>query len=196
MTKAIQNRESWLEAAIIALDKKFFNANGYDLPEKLQVSCGFPRASSGKAIGQCWNPSSSTNKTTHMFICPSIAEPIQVLAILLHEMIHAAVGTEAGHRGPFRKLVKEFGLAGKMTATFVEEGGELWDTLCVMRDRLGVYPHAAMIKQRKAAIGTGWIRMRSVTEATYTLTISAKSLDEYGNPVDPWGEEMEIVPRR
>ncbi len=37
--------------------------------------------------------------------------------VLLHEMIHAAVGIDAGHKGPFKRAAIAVGLAGPMTAT-------------------------------------------------------------------------------
>ena len=192
MAKIKMNRETWLEQAIVALDKAFFTENGYELPKKLQVSCGFPFASS-KAIGQCWSPSRSADKTTQMFISPTEANPNTVLAILLHEMIHACVGTEAGHKGPFRKLAKQFGLAGRMTATYVEGGTDLHMALKVMVGRLGAYPNAAMTKStKKGSGGSGWVRLMSITEETYTVMVSPRKLEEFGYPMDPWGNMMEV----
>jgi hypothetical protein len=190
--KTHTTREGWLNAAMVALDKKFFSENGYDLPEKLQVSCGFPRGGGGKAIGQCWDPTISGDGTTQMFICPSQSDPITVLGILLHEMIHAVVGLKAKHGGPFRKLVKEFGLAGKMTATFAEEGSEVHKTLEVISGRLGAYPHAAMQKRMKRPSnrGPGWIRLVSPENPEYKSAIDPNVMEELGAPRDPWGNEM------
>lgn len=188
-------REGWLVDAMAALDKEFFAENGYELPEKLQVSCGFPRGIS-KAIGQCCDPQVSADGTTQMFICPSLGkDPIQVLGVLLHEMIHAAVGIECGHRGAFRKLAKEFGLEGKMTATFVAEETDLHRKMEVINGRLGPYPHAPMKKtQKRGKGGSGWVRLMSPEDETYTLVISPKVLEEAGAPTDPWGNEM--VPKK
>ncbi len=186
-------REGWLLNAVDALSAKFFEENGYDLPERLGVSCGFPRGVA-RAIGQCWDPVVAEDGTTHMFICPSIAEPLRVLDILLHEMIHACVGIDVGHKGIFRKLVKEFGLHGKMTATFAEEGTELHKTLGVIAGRLGEYPHAPMKKtQNKGKGGSGWIRLVSPREEGYKVVISPKMIEEHGVPRDPWGNDMEMI---
>jgi len=184
------NRETWLEAAMAELDRVFFEGSGYDLPEKLRVSCGWPKSASGKAIGQCWDTTCSADETYEMFISPEIAEPLRVLDILLHEMIHACVGIEAGHKGPFRKMAKEFELEGKMTATFVTEGTDLWKTLSSIYTTLGTYPHAAMTKKMKLTKPNPWVRYKSVTEESYKVVANIERVQEFGAPVDPWGEQM------
>ncbi len=192
MTGAHTTREGWLLTATEVLDKDFFTSAGYELPEKLQVSCGFPRAAS-RAIGQCWDPETSADGTTQIFICPSLGDTVQVLSTLLHEMIHAAVGIKVGHRGAFRKLAKEFGLAGKMTATFAEVGSELHLKLKEIVSSLDKYPHAPMQKRIKKSVTSSWIRLVSTEVPEYRVTISSKILEEHGVPVDPWGSEMEPV---
>ncbi len=188
------NRETWLDNACDQLDGAFFDVNGYELPKKMQVSCGFPHAATSKAIGQCWAPTASKDETTQMFVSPVLDEPIQVLGTLLHEMVHASVGCEAGHKGPFRKMAKEFGFVGKMTATQVTDGSELHAKLLTISSKLGDYPHAAMVKRTKSGKGgSGWLRMQSPEKEDYRVMISPKKLEEYGAPVDPWGNEMELV---
>jgi len=193
-------REAWLASATRKLGKTFFADNGLELPGKLQCSCGFPKARGGKAIGQCWNPATSADGTTQMFISPTlgndVVSPQGVLPTLLHELIHACVGTEAGHKGPFKKLMKQFGLQGKATATLVEPGTELHTKLNLIAGELGPYPHAAMTPMKKegrrGAMG-GWVRLKSVTDERYKVLVSPKMIDECGMPRDPWGEEMEPV---
>lgn len=186
-------REAWLIAAMGLLDEEFFKGKGYKLPEKLGVSCGIPKGKS-TAIGQCWDPTVAADGTTHMFICPSIDQPIRVLDILLHEMIHALVGIEQKHNKVFRKYVKEFGLAGKATATYAEEGSELWVTLSKIREQLGNYPHSAMSKiRKKVTVKSKWVRYVSTTEPKYKVVINEDRVEEFGVPIDPWGDEMELV---
>lgn len=185
-------REAWLNGAIAIINKEFFKGRGYTLP-RVRVSCGFPR-SNGKAIGQCWDPKVSMDKTHEIFICPTQAEPVKVLSIMLHELIHAAVGIEAGHKGMFRKLAKEFGLVGKMTATFAEEGSELYNQLAIFSGRLGDYPHAAMVKTTKPTGGAKhWLRFTSPTEDAYRIVMRPDVVQEFGVPQDPWGNEMVLT---
>jgi len=189
------NRETWLEEGIKQLDATFFNANGYELPAKMQISCGFPKGIGNRKIGQCWHPQASKDETTQMFVSPSIDAPVQVLGVILHELVHACVGVEVGHKGIFRKLAHEFGLEGRMTATFVKEGSLLHGTLSQMAESLGPYPHSAM--QRTS--GTGgkktniWERYVSKSDPTYKIVISPRSVERWGVPLDPGGNPMEPV---
>ena len=185
-------REGWLIEAVELLDKEFFKGNGYTLPEKIQCSCGFPRGHA-KAIGQCWDPKVSADGTTHLFICPTQADQMRVLDILLHELIHAAVGVECGHKGLFKKVAKEFGLEGKMTATTVTEGSPLWFKLSRISTKLGKYPHSAMDKKNKPSKASTWLRLQSPENEKFRVVVSPKVIEEYGYPVDPWGNEMQPI---
>ena len=187
-----KTREAWLVGGMELMTKEFFKAKGYKLPKKMRASCGFPRGHA-KAIGQCWDKGSSADATYEMFICPTQAEPVKVLGILLHEMIHACVGLEVGHKGPFRKMALEFGLCGKMTATTVEEETELHRTLSKMAGSLGKYPHAPMRKQAKGSKPNKWVRYVSVHADKYRVVINCDRVEEHGVPRDPWGDEMELL---
>lgn len=117
-----------------------------------------------------------------------------MLATLLHEQLHSAIGVEHGHKKPFKDAMKKVGLAGKATATYAEEGSPLHSQLVLLSDVLGPYPHGGLRKPtRKKGGGSGWVRMRSPQEESYTIVISPKSLEEHGAPTDPWGNEMEPV---
>ena len=192
-TKTVHEiREAWLIAAMADLDRRFFDGNGYTLPKSVRASVGFPKGRA-RAIGQCWDKTVSKDDTFEIFICPTQSEPVSVLATLLHEMIHACVGIECGHKGPFRKMAKEFGLAGKMTATYAEEGSELWTELQQVATALGRYPHAPMTKKRGPSKPNDWVRYVSPQEDTFKVVVNVKRVDEFGPPRDPWGNEMEPV---
>lgn len=107
MTAKHPTREGWLLAACELLQTEFFKGE-YQLPKKVACSCGFPRGTN-KAIGQCWSPEVSSDGTTNLFICPTQAEPVRVLDILLHELGHAALGVEAKHGSKFRKWALSVG---------------------------------------------------------------------------------------
>lgn len=189
-------REDWLTRATVALSEKFFPlADGRTrMPEKWACSCGFPYKSR-EAIGQCWPPTVSGDGTTHMFVCPTQAEPVRVLDILLHEMGHAAVGCDKGHGKEFKVFCREVGLEGKATATVANPGTKLHDELSSIARTLGPYPHAAITKggpgQKKPKKKKGgWVRLMSETEPEYRVVISPKQLEEHGAPRDPWGDVM------
>jgi hypothetical protein len=187
------NREKWLIEATGLLELEFFNKPIRALPKKLALSCGIPKGSS-RAIGQCWDPRVSSDGTTHIFICPSLDDPLQILATLLHELIHACVGIQERHGGNFAKMARWVGLEGKLTATTVSEGTKLHKKLTTISERLGPYPHKAMQKNRSVAIKkkgqSKRIKLVSTTEDSYSLTISIKVFEEFGSPQDPWGNPM------
>lgn len=193
-TNTHDTREGWLRAGMKLLDERFFKPGKHELPDELYVSIGWAKnAGKGNAIGQCFPPAWSSNeKTVNMFICPRLSDPVEVLATLLHEMVHAAVGCEHGHKAPFKKVIKEFGLAGKATATYAEPGSQCHSVLTEVSELLGPYPHVAMVARKKSKRGSmgGWVRLMSTNEENYKVLVSPKQLEEHGYPVDPWGDEM------
>lgn len=201
------NREEWLINSVKALEEVFFDGNGYTLPNRIMVSCGFPRGHA-KAIGQCWDPKVTKDGTIHIFICPTQGDGMRVLDIMLHELIHAAVGLKEGHRGKFKKLALEFGLEGKMTATHVVPGSELHRKLAAILTQLGDYPHATILTKDRPRLGpspsdgdgdgegeepkgrTKWVVYVSTKEPEFRVTMSPFVIKEFGVPLDPWGEKM------
>ena len=190
MTTTHTTREGWLVDAISHLDTEFFDGRGHKVPAKLQVACGWPKTSQ-RAVGQCWSPSASADETTQMYISPTEAEPVKVLDTLLHEMIHAVVGCEHGHKGPFKEMAKAFGFSGPMKSTFAAAGSVLEASLVSISEKLGAYPHAAMMKKDRARVYPyKWSRLIAVSDNSYTVTISPRIMFEHGRPIDPWGDEM------
>jgi hypothetical protein len=136
-------RETYLASATEYL-APLFTAHGFPLPA-VRASVGIPAGGKGgklKRIGECWSNLASADNTTEIFICPSQSEPVAVLAILLHELVHAAVGLKCGHKGAFKRVAVALGLEGKMTATV--PGERLATHLLHLSDLLGDYPHAAL----------------------------------------------------
>ena len=183
-------RETWLQEGIELLDKEFFSGRDNKLPNKIRVSCGFPKRATHKAIGQCWDNIVSEDETYEIFVSPTKAESVRVLDILLHELIHASVGTEHGHRGPFRTMAKGFGLAGKMTATYAEEGTELYEILSKISSRLGKYPHAPMKELPSLGSTSLWVRYKSEKLEDFKVVANIRQVEKYGVPKDPTGENM------
>lgn len=183
-------REGWLKTAMALLDQEFFAGRGNEMPAQVKCSCGFPKYGSGKVIGQCWDHVASVNGTYEMFICPTQDDPMRVLDILLHEMIHACVGIKEGHKGKFKKMAKAFGLEGKMTATYVTEGTELHEKLKGIADQLGPYPHAALKPAKKPSRQPKRIVFYSPQEARFMVTCKLPVVEEFGAPQDPWGNTM------
>jgi hypothetical protein len=147
-------REEWLMKMTRNHMVELFARSGATLPEKLRISCGWPsqRALAGKkgrVMGQCWSPSASSDQTWEIFVTPACADPLEVAAILAHELVHACMPKGAGHGKLFRTLATEIGLEGKMTATVAGEWLKGWMKKAI--DEVGAYPHAVldMSQQKK-----------------------------------------------
>src|SRR5688572_8134426 len=97
-------REAWLRAAVDNLRERYSSA-GYPLPQRVQVSVGFPRAKR-KAIGQCWAQKHAADEASHIFISPVLVDAGDVLSTLCHELVHAAQDCQTGHGAKFVKACK------------------------------------------------------------------------------------------
>lgn len=135
------NREAWLDAAVNQLAPLFTRA-GHTIPEKIRVSCGFPRGNVRKVVGQCWYPMSSTDETTEIFVSPTLDKPNDVLGTLAHELCHACLEVGTGHRAPFVKLGRAIGLEGKPKS--MGAGPAFTRSMEPTLNALGPYPHASI----------------------------------------------------
>jgi hypothetical protein len=94
-------RQCWLELSATALRKRFI-ACGYEVPDNVRVSIGWPKGSHGKggAIGQCWFSECLSDQYNEIFVSPELGgetSPVKIIGVLAHEMAHAVAGKEAGH---------------------------------------------------------------------------------------------------
>lgn len=190
----METREKWLLQATDILRVRHFRPVGYEVPEKVRVSVGFPkggRAGGSHTIGQCWDARVSGDGHNEIFIHPELADPGRVMDVLTHELVHAAVGLEAGHKKVFKTCAIKVGLIGKMTATVASP--ELHQQLQNYLKRLPPYPHAAMV------IGGGEGRPKQSTRLLkglcpacgYTIRLTAKWAD-LGLPTCVCGRDMEL----
>lgn len=181
---SFEHREAWLHAVADQL-RPIFMSQGATIPEKIRISCGFPsvRAFSAKRqrLGECWTEANSADGHFEIMISPVLDDPMRVAGVLAHELVHATVGTEHGHKGPFAKLARSIGLEGRTTAT--TEGEAFRQTLGPILEAVGPYPHAQVSKARTSQ-GTRLIKLQCPT-CPYTVWITRKWLDEVGTPDCP-----------
>ncbi|GCE18632.1 SprT-like domain-containing protein [Dictyobacter kobayashii] len=149
-----QLREWWLYEAAKFLLALMEEAGEPTVP--VRVSCGWPsRGGLGQGkhvIGQCFAQEVCADGVSQIFISPRISDSIQVLGTLLHEIIHAAVGCQYGHKKQFSQPAKRLGLVGPPTATQV--GPQLREVLQTFVDQVGQYPHAPIVVQVKQKVGS------------------------------------------
>jgi hypothetical protein len=185
-------REIWLAKATDAL-RPVFAAGGYDIPAKVRVSCSWPsRGGTGKTkrvTGQCWSPDASADKVTEIFISPTLDEREEVLCVLAHELIHAAVGMEEGHRGAFKQAHAFLGLAGKCTAS---EPGEDWlQRYSGIYQTCGDYPHAKLDPTQSGITKQTTRQVKLLCgKCDYIVRASRKCIDK-GLPTCPCGCKLE-----
>jgi hypothetical protein len=184
------NREAWLEAAINAL-RPMLEENGSPVPADVRVSCGFPGGKSvHKVIGQCW-ASKANDGVSQVFVSPLLHDGVEILAVLIHELIHAWNDCKDGHKGAFRRAALAIGLEGKMTATTAGEA--LTGRLGELAAELGDYPHKKMTLA-DLGIKKQTTRMIKVEcpACGYVVRTTAKWL-EIGTPTCVCGESMEAA---
>jgi len=172
-------REAYLtEAADLILDDilmPIVEASDWDYERpKYRISVGFPKHSrSGKAVAVCFPRASSSDDLNEIFVTPERDDPMQVLADLLHELIHSIDDLESGHRNFFAHVARKAGLEGKLTSTYAGEG--LLKTLSEYALLLGDYPHHKMTITHKKQT-TRQLKL-SCTECGFVMRTSQKWMD-------------------
>lgn len=182
MTKPnnFQTREEWLNFVMDEV-RPVFKGISAPLPAKIRLSVGFTsNGYRGKAIGECWDSKASGDKNFEIFVKPDQDEAVRVAGILVHELVHAAVGIDHGHKLPFKRVAVQLGLEGKMTAT--TEGAAFKEMIAPILKRAGPLPHKKLSAFRtKKKQGTRLLKAYC-EECGYTVRVTAKWL-EVGAPI-------------
>lgn len=186
-------REAWLQGCASRIMVDVLAPAGYTrnaetatpLMDGLRVSVGWPSqrplSRKKRAIGQCWPVDASKDHATEIFVSPYVDDPIEVAGVLVHEILHAAVGTKAKHGTAFKRACKAVGLDGKATATV--PGEELAATLAMIIDVLGPYPHGSLdasvlpkqsTRLLKATCANPECESQDPLHGGYTVRITAK----------------------
>jgi hypothetical protein len=136
------NRETWLNELAAKMAPRFEEL-GFPLP-KFRVSVGWTGAGRVSNIGgECWHSSRSADGAFEILCAPILDDSMTVAGTLAHELTHAAVGFECGHKGDFKKVALALGLKGPMTAT--TPGPAFMEWVQPYLDQLGKLPHARII---------------------------------------------------
>lgn len=185
-----KTREDYLIRAVRQLGVLIQRKTGEKIPNEIRVSVGFPSRSVRKTIGQCWHPDSAADGVPQVFISPLLDDPVEVLAVLAHELLHAVnhAAGQKGHGAPFAALAKPLGLEGKMTATV--PGETLKAELKLVADKLGEYPHKALDLGSLAPKQSTRMLKLMAPCCEYTVRTTQKWL-EVGVPSCPCGTEMQ-----
>lgn len=113
-------RHAWLEKARTLAITLLADA-GLIIPDNVRLSIGMPFRAGRETIGQCWHKAASADGSAEVFVSPVLSDGEQILGVLVHELIHAALPDGEGHGKTFGKYARAVGLEGKLTATTVGE---------------------------------------------------------------------------
>lgn len=192
-----RTREEWLNAVAEEMCD-WFTSRGFAFP-RLRMAIGFPSTGKrGKRIGECWDQSCSGDGVYEVLIRPDLEDPVTVAATLAHEIVHAVIGLEHQHKGPFRKLAVAIGLTGKMTATV--PGPLFLEAVAPILASVGRLPHARLGFGNSTGPKKQTARLIKVEclECGYTVRVARKWLTEVGAPHCPehgamhWDDDGEI----
>ena len=151
-------REQWLTATMsLVVDEilaPVLTANNIDLPP-VRYSITAPKSTTktvSRVLGECWSRAASGDATNEIFITALLGESdsVNILAVAIHEYLHAALDNQHGHAGPFVDLCKQVGLEGGKTDkaqhsfTATKPSDELTAHLTELVIEIGEIPHAAM----------------------------------------------------
>ncbi len=202
------NREAWLNHVARQMAPMFAKLDA-PLPDQVRIAIGFTSTGKrGKRIGECWDNRCSEDGHFEIFIVPNLAEapnmmPMQVAAILAHELVHAAVGIPAGHGPLFRRVAKGIGLTGKMTATVA--GPQFEAAVKPILALAGPLPHGRLNTGALPGDEEGEPKTTGPKKQTkrhikckcercgYTARTSRKWLDKVGPPYCPTHGEMKVI---
>lgn len=190
--RVAMTREAWL-GELVELLRPLFAAVHAELPRHVRVSCGWPSVggtrSSKRVVGEAWSTRASADGHAEVFVSPVLAKGVDVAGVLVHELVHVAVGHDAGHGPLFARAAKALGLEGKMTSTVV--GAKLGALLATMVHQLGAYPHGAMsaTERNKPKQGTRMLKVECPA-CGCIVRMTAKWLGSVGTPTCACGERM------
>lgn len=198
-----QNRETWLEEMTNKFVIPHFTECGFEyleyssVPIKYSVSFIEGVRTKGKTIGAHYSHHFSKGGEQHILIHPSLESSIKVVGVLIHELIHAQLPTDAGHGKEFRNIAVKVGLCGKMTAT--EETDELKEKIASWVKKVGEYPHKSFdVSKGRKKQTTRMIKAACMNggsdcgEGKYKVRMSRTLIMEFGEPMCPCcGHQME-----
>lgn len=134
------NREAYLNYITDTYIRNHFAKAGYTIPQNVRMSCSL--TSTRKHIGECWSSVASEDNHFEIFISPKVADSVEVIDILIHELVHATVGNQAGHGKVFKHCALAVGLEGQMRSA--SANAELKAMIGEWVAEAGQYPHAPL----------------------------------------------------
>lgn len=191
-------RQQWLENSV-KLFRTHFEWCGFPIPDNVRVSIGLPKGRHGnqKALGQCWSQELSNDNYFEIFVSPEFGhsgEPstevtLCMLETIAHELVHATVGTECGHKGAFKSCAIAVGFTKPFTTTPSTE--TMKNTFRGIIEKLGEFPAGALNIFSKKKKSIGLIKCEC-ENCGYVARVSEKWINDAGTPICPQDQEAMI----
>lgn len=138
-------REGWLTAAAELILEELFPEASVTRPRRVRVTCALTQGGRN-VIGECWHGKCSADGTREVTVSAVLDAPADaqgLLATLVHELLHAALPEDTGHRGEFARALPSLGLEGPPTSTIAGDDLRAWFRWSLL-PRLGRFPHASL----------------------------------------------------
>ncbi|MFZ3327203.1 MAG: transcription elongation protein SprT [Methylocella sp.] len=197
-------REAYLRAATNEL-RPYFAKLGLTLPDKIRYAVAFTsHGKKGKVAGECWHAGASDDGHHEIIIRADFADPAEVLGILAHELVHAALPPDVKHGKAFREAALRIGLEGPMRHAM--PGAVLKERLNELASSLGPFPHARLnfdrvtlagevVADRPKKQGTRMLKAECLGAGCgYTVRVAARWIKECGPPHCPKHGAMHVPP--
>jgi hypothetical protein len=149
-TNTHTSRESWLRAGAEELRPDFEKLK-LSLPEKMRFSIAFTSTGKrGHVAGECWHPEFSGDQHYEVIIRIDKDDPVEILGILVHELIHSLLLPTDKHGKKFKLIARRIGLEGGMRHT--RPTPLLIQRLQAIAANLGPLPHAKLNYSRASDV--------------------------------------------
>ena len=142
------------------------------IPDRFRISLSLMK---GKALGVCYDVTCSADHTYEILVKIDQADPLEVAAIVTHELIHASIGIDCKHGPEFKKVALALGLEGKMTHT--RPGDRFRANIGPILEEMGPFPHARLdLDGKRVGPKKQTTRMHKAVcnECGYTVRVAAK----------------------
>ena len=138
--------EVWLAEAVELL-RPMFNECGYEIPP-VHVSVGFSTfgynpSAKKRVIAVCHAKSMTRDGINEIYITPLVYEPVNVLGLLVHELIHAVDDCRSGHGKTFQEMSLALKCSDNLKVP-LSVWREALDRHKKIADQLGRYPRSGV----------------------------------------------------
>jgi hypothetical protein len=139
---AIATRDLWLHHATNLL-RPLFDSLDLPLPDAIRFAIAFTSTGrKSKRVGETWHAGASADQSVEIILRADLADPVEVLGVLVRQLVHAALPAEDNHGKRYKAAANKIGLTGKMREA--TPGPYLRERLEQLATNLPPLPHAAL----------------------------------------------------